>query len=223
MIQAADKVRQDAVALSQMLASLPATSPFTRPFPGTSIGNQLKQVAQIMQLQPTIGLQRQIFFASLGGFDTHSGQSWQQFDLLRQVADAMLSLYSATQDLGIAGQVTQFTESEFGRTLQPSGTGCDHGWGNHHLVLGGAVKGGDVYGRYPKMAIGGPDDCLSSSNPSTPARGAWLPSTAIDQFAATLGKWFGVNMADPTVTAKAFPNLASFTSQGLPADLGFMS
>lgn len=188
MIQAADKVRQDAVNLSALLASLPPSSPFTRAFPSTTIGQQLQQVAQIMQLQPKIGLKRQIFFCSLGGFDTHSGQSWQQFDLLRQVADAMLSLYSATQDLAIANQVTTFTESEFGRTLQPSGTGCDHGWGNHNLVLGGAVHGGDIYGHYPAMSVGGPDDCLSNSNPSTPARGAWLPSTAFDQFAATLGK-----------------------------------
>ena len=222
MIQAADKVRQDAVNLSNMLASLPPSSPFSRPFPSTDIGQQLQQVAQIMQLQPSIGLNRQIFFASLSGFDTHSGQSWQQFSLLQQLADAMLSLYSATNDLGIANQVTQFTESEFGRTLQPSGSGCDHGWGSHHLVLGGAVKGGDMYGRYPQMALGGPDDCLSNSNPSTPARGAWLPSTAIDQFAATLGKWFGVDMTNPAVTGTVFPNLASFTSQGLPSDLGFM-
>jgi uncharacterized protein (DUF1501 family) len=222
MIQAADKVRQDAISLSQMLASLPPASPFTVPFPSTTIGQQLLQVAQIMQLQPTIGLNRQIFFCSLGGFDTHSGQSWQQFSLLLEIAAGMQALYSATQDLAIANQVTTFTESEFGRTLQPSGSGCDHGWGNHHLVLGGAVAGGDIYGRYPQMALGGPDDCLSNSNPSTPARGAWLPSTSIDQFAATLGKWFGVNMMDPTVTSIAFPSLASFTSAGLPADLGFM-
>ena len=222
MIQAADKVRQDAINLSALLASLPPSAPFTRPFPTTTIGQQLLQVAQIMQLQPQIGLKRQIFFCSLTGFDTHSGQSWQQFSLLGQVADAMLSLYGATEDLGIPSQVTTFTESEFGRTLQPSGSGCDHGWGNHHLVLGGAVQGGDMYGRYPEMALGGPDDCLSSSNPSTPARGAWLPSTSIDQFAATLGKWFGVDMTNPAVTATAFPNLASFVSQGLPADLGFM-
>jgi uncharacterized protein (DUF1501 family) len=222
MIQAADKVRQDAVNLSAMLASLPAASPFTRAFPSTSIGQQLQQVAQIMQLQSQIGLKRQIFFCSLGGFDTHSGQSWQQFSLLGEIADAMLSMYSATEDLGIANQVTTFTESEFGRTLQPSGSGCDHGWGNHNLVLGGAVHGGDLYGRYPAMALGGPDDCLSNSNPSTPARGAWLPSTSFDQFAATLGKWFGVDMSNPAVVAQTFPNLASFTSQGLAADLGFM-
>jgi uncharacterized protein (DUF1501 family) len=222
MIQAADKVRQDAVNLSALLSNLPPSSPFTRAFPQTAIGKQLQQVAQIMQLQPQIGLKRQIFFCSLGGFDTHSGQSWQQFSLLQEVAAAMQALYSATTDLGIANQVTMFTESEFGRTLQPSGSGCDHGWGNHHIVMGGAVHGGDIYGRYPQMTIGGPDDCLSTSNPSTPARGAWLPSTSIDQFAATLGKWFGVDMTNPAVTQAAFPNLASFTSQGLPADLGFM-
>jgi uncharacterized protein (DUF1501 family) len=222
MIQAADKVRQDAINLSAMLASLPPASPFTRPFPSTTIGQQLLQAAQIMQLQPKIGLKRQIFFCSLGGFDTHSGQSWQQFSLLGEVADAMLSLYSATQDLAIANQVTTFTESEFGRTLQPSGTGCDHGWGNHNLVLGGAVHGGDIYGHYPAMSLGGPDDCLSNSNPSTPARGAWLPSTAFDQFAATLGKWFGVDMTNATTVAQTFPNLGSFTNQGLPPDIGFM-
>lgn len=81
---------------------------------------------------------------------------------------------------------------------------------------------GEIYGRYPAMAVGGPDDCLSNSNPSTPARGAWLPSTAIDQFASTLGKWFGVDLSNPAVVAQAFPNLASFTTQGAPADLGFM-
>lgn len=222
MIQAADKVRQDAVNLSALLSNLPAASPFTRPFPQTSIGQQMQQVAQIMQLQPQLGLKRQIFFCSLGGFDTHSGQSWQQFSLLGEIADAMLSMYSATQDLGIASQVTTFTESEFGRTLQPSGSGCDHGWGGHQLVLGGAVKGGDLYGRYPAMAIGGPDDCLSNSNPSTPARGAWLPSTAIDQYAATLARWFGVDLTNPATVAQTFPNLPNFTNQGQPAYLGFM-
>jgi uncharacterized protein (DUF1501 family) len=138
-------------------------------------------------------------------------------------SDAMLSLYGATQDLGVANQVAAFTESEFGPTLQPSGSGCDHGWGNHNLLLGGAVNGGDLYGNYPEMAVGGPDDCLSNSNPSTPARGAWLPSSAIGQFAATLGKWFGVDMTNPATVAQTFPNLASFTARGLSADVGFMA
>jgi uncharacterized protein (DUF1501 family) len=119
----------------------------------------------------------------------------------------MLSLYNASAEMGIADKVTMFTESEFGRTLQPSGTGSDHGWGSHHIVLGGAVHGGDLYGRFPVMALGGPDDSA--------ARGAWIPSTSTDQFGATLAKWFGVPAASlPTV----FPNLAQFSV----TDLGFM-
>ncbi len=207
MIQAADKVRQDAINLSGMLKSLGSAPPMAATFPGTSIGRQLKQVAQILQLRPQIGLSRQIFFCSMGGFDTHSAQSWGQWDLLKQISDGMLSFYNATAELGIADKVTTFTESEFGRTLQPSGTGSDHGWGSHHLLLGGAVKGGDVYGRYPVMALGGPDD---SAN-----RGAWIPSTSTDQFGATLAKWFGV---DANGLATVFPNLAQFPI----SDLGFM-
>lgn len=208
MIQAANKVRQDALSLSAMLKSLGSAAPMTTKFPGTTIGQQLQQVAQILQLRPQIGLSRQIFFCSLGGFDTHSAQSWTQWDLLKQIADGMLSFYNATAELGIADKVTTFTESEFGRTLQPSGSGSDHGWGNHHFVLGGAVKGGDVYGRFPVMALSGPDD---SGN-----RGAWIPSTSTDQFGATLAKWFGV---DANGLATVFPNLAQFTT----TDLGFMS
>ena len=207
MIQAADKIRQDAQALSGMLASLGSAAPLTTKFPSTSIGAQLLQVAQILQLRPQIGLSRQIFFCSIGGFDTHSAQSWGQWDLLKQISDGMLSFYNATAELGIADKVTTFTESEFGRTLQPSGTGSDHGWGNHHLVLGGGVQGGDIYGRFPVMALGGPDDSAS--------RGAWIPSTSTDQFGATLAKWFGV---DANGLASVFPNLAQFSTP----DLGFM-
>lgn len=207
MIQAANKVKQDALSLSNMLKSVGNATPLTTTFPGTSIGRQLQQVAQILQLRPQIGLSRQIFFCSLGGFDTHSSQSWMQWDLLKQIAAGMESLYKATVELGLADKVTTFTESEFGRTLQPSGTGSDHGWGAHHIVLGGAVKGGDVYGRMPILALGGPDD---SSN-----RGAWIPSTSTDQFGATLARWFGVDSAGLNTV---FPNLSKFAT----ADVGFM-
>ena len=207
MIQAADKVRQDALVLSATLKSLGSAPPLTTTFPNSYLGNQLKQVAQILQLRSQIGLSRQIFFCSLGGFDTHSGQNYFQLELLRQIDEGMSSLYNATSELGIADKVTTFTESEFGRTLQPSGTGSDHGWGSHHMVLGGAVKGGDMYGRFPVMALGGPDDSAS--------RGAWIPSTSTDQFGATLAKWFGV---DSNGLNTVFPNLSQFPVK----DLGFM-
>ncbi|MEP6535049.1 MAG: DUF1501 domain-containing protein [Bryobacteraceae bacterium] len=207
LIQSANKVRQDAQTLNGMLKSLSAGSPLATAFPQTEIGRQLQQVAQIIRLRTSTGMSRQVFFCSLGGFDTHSSQSWAQWDLLRQVADALLAFYNSTTEMGIAGQVTSFTESDFGRTLQPSGSGCDHGWGSHHLVLGGAVKGGDLYGTFPTMALGGPDD---SSN-----RGAMIPTTSIDQYGGTMAKWFGVSAAS---MPQVFPNLANFP---VP-DLGFL-
>ena len=208
LVQGANKVRQDALALSGLLKGLAAGTPMAAQFPGTSIGNQLKQVAQIIQLRPQIGLKRQVFFCSLDGFDTHGSQSWQHWQLLKQLADAMGAFHSATVELGIADKVTTFTESEFSRTLQPSGAGTDHGWGSHHLVMGGAVKGGNLYGRYPAMALGGPDD---SGN-----RGVWIPSTSLDQYGATFTKWFGL---DATAIANVFPNLSKFPV----SDLGFLS
>jgi uncharacterized protein (DUF1501 family) len=207
VIQAANKVRQDALSLSAMLTGLKSSTPMSTKFPATAIGRQLLQVAQILQLRDQIGLKRQVFFCSIGGFDTHSGQSWQQWDLMRQIAEGAQAFYNATTELGIADKVTTFTESEFGRTLQPSGSGTDHGWGSHHMVLGGAVKGGDIYGRFPVMALGGPDD--------SSVRGAWIPSTSTDQYGATLAKWFGV---DAGGLATVFPNLAQFP---VP-NLGFM-
>ncbi len=207
MVQAANHVWQDALSLGALLKGSSGGTLATV-FPGTPIGQQLQQVAKIIKLRGTTGMGRQVFYCALGGFDTHSAQSWGQMDLLRQVAQAMAAFYAATQELGVANQVTTFTESEFGRSLQPSGTGSDHGWGSHHLVLGGAVKGGRLYGSFPSLVLGGADDASS--------RGLLIPSTSLDQYAATLARWFGV---DATGMAKVFPNLGAFAT----ADMGFMA
>ena len=205
LIQATNHVRQDALALNGLLSGTSAT--ISTPFPGTSLGNQLLQVAKIIKLRSSTGMRRQVFFCSLGGFDTHGGQSWQHWDLLRQVAEGLSAFYNATNEMGVADRVTSFTLSDFGRTLQPSGTGSDHGWGSHQLVLGGAVQGGKIYGTFPTLALGGPDDAGS--------RGALIPSTSIDQYGATLAAWLGVPAAQ---LGSVFPNLAKFGA----SNLGFL-
>lgn len=207
MVQAANDVRADGIELNGMLTGLSGAG-FTTAFPGTGIGQQLRQVAQIIALRGATGMKRQVFFCALGGFDTHSIQSWTQWDLLRQLAEGMAAFSTATAELGVAEQVTTFTASEFGRSLQPSGSGSDHGWGNHQLIMGGAVKGGDLYGTFPDLALGGPDD--------TGTRGVLIPTTSLDQFGGTCAKWFGVPSAD---MAAVFPNLGKF---GTP-DLGFIT
>lgn len=207
LVQAANEVRRDALSLNGLLRSGNAAT-LNTVFPGTALGRQLRQVARVIALRNTVGLRRQVFFCQLGGFDTHSAQGWTFWDLLRQLAEGMAAFHAAMQELGTANQVTSFTQSEFGRTLQPSGSGSDHGWGNHLLVMGGAVRGGQVYGRFPFPALGGADDANG--------RGALLPSTSLEQFGATLARWFG---ADAAALAAAFPNLAAFA----PQDLGFMA
>ncbi len=208
LVQAANKSRKDAMDLNGLLTSGLA-SQLTTPFPTTSIGQQLEQVARLIAIRSVTGMSRQVFFCSLGSFDTHGSQSWQQWDLLSDLTDAMNTFYTCTQnDLQIPDKVTTFTISDFGRTLQPSGSGTDHGWGNHHMIMGGAVKGGNVYGTFPDLSLNGPDDSGS--------RGALVPSTSIAQYGATLARWFGVQ--DGVDMNTVFPTLPNFTIQ----DLGFM-
>jgi uncharacterized protein (DUF1501 family) len=210
LIQAASNTTsnalQDSKALADAIAGAPALATV---FPNNGLANQLKQVAQIISVRATLGLQRQIFFVSLGGFDTHSDQLNAQTGLYTQLSQAMNAFYQATVEIGAASQVTSFTLSDFNRTYQPDSTsGTDHAWGGHHLIMGGGVHGGDFFGTFPTLALGGPDDATNE--------GRWIPTTSLDQYAGTLANWFGVPTADlPTI----FPNLANFTTP-LPTFLG---
>ncbi len=196
----------DAAALS---AALGKGTALKTQFPTTSIGAQLKQVAQIIQVQSYLGMRRQIFFCSLGGFDTHAGELETHNNLYPQLSPALAAFYDATQELGVAQNVTTFTESDFSRTFQPTTEdGSDHAWGSHHLVLGGAVQGGQVFGQFPTFELGGPDD--------TDVRGRWIPTTSIDQYGATLCSWFGL---PDDALATVFPNLANFPD----STVGFMA
>ncbi len=202
LVQAANQSRRDAMDLNALLTG--ATATLTTVFPGTSLGNQLQQVAKIIKLRSTTGMSRQVFLCSIGGFDTHGAQSWQQWNLLREVAEALAAFYNATGELGVADRVTSFTMSDFGRSLQPSGSGCDHGWGSHHLILGGAVQGGKMFGTFPTLALGGPDD--------SGTRGTLIPTTSTDQYGATLAAWLGV---PANQLGTVFPNLQKFANQNL--------
>ncbi len=177
-------------------------------FPGTSLGAQLKTVAQLIRIRAPQGPGRQVYFVSLNGFDTHAGQAYQQFAMLKQVSQALAAFQHALEEIRAQHQVTTFTMSDFGRTLQPNSSGTDHAWGNHQLVLGAAVRGG-LYGRFPDFALGGKDDATG--------RGAWIPQFSNQQFGATLGKWFGANaeMLDTQVFKNELNHFAL-------KDLGFM-
>lgn len=177
-------------------------------FPKTSLGGQLEQVAKLIQVRQTMGMTRQIFFASIGGFDTHTNQLTDQDNLFGQLSPALRALFDATVELGIAEKVTTFTESDFSRTLQPnSNGGSDHAWGSHHLVLGGAVKGASLYGTFPSLDLNGQDDAGGE--------GRWIPTTSVDQYGATLAAWFGVQLSN---LRSVFPNIGNFTV----SDLGFL-
>jgi uncharacterized protein (DUF1501 family) len=221
LVASASRTMQQGLDIGQILNSNPTIA---TPFPANNtLGSQLLQVAKVIKLNstsPTLGLNRQIFFCQLGGFDTHQGQLATQSSLLTQVGAAIKAFYDATVELGLEQQVTTFTLSDFGRTFQPAGTGTgtvgsDHAWGNHHFVVGGAVRGGDFYGEpgpnglvFPELRLSGPND--------TDNRGRWIPTASVEQYAATLAGWYGVSGADLPLV---FPNIGRFPR----TDLGFMN
>ena len=201
----------DAIVSSDLLNTvLNATTPLATVFPNTTAGNQLKMAARLIAASPTLGLKRQIFFVQLGGWDLHAAQvvntdptTGVHAGLISQISQAVSAFYNATTELGVANQVTTFTASDFGRTFRSNGDGSDHGWGSHHFVVGGAVRGTDIYGKMPTLSINGPDDT---------GLGRWIPTTSVDEYAATLATWFGVSAADlPTV----LPNIGRFAKPNL--------
>ena len=222
--RAANDVTDSALRTAAALGNANATVSTT--FPNTNLGNQLKQVALLIKAcsdqSPTnsLRMRRQIFFVQLGGFDSHALQraaNNSQDSLLAQVGPAVKAFYDETVAQGISDKVTTFTLSDFGRTFQPAGAGAgvvgtDHAWGNHHFIVGGAVRGGQLYGTYPTLQRGGPDDTDSGSNP----RGRWIPTVSVEQYAATLATWYGLAPGDLTTV---FPFISRFPV----ANLGFMA
>ena len=210
LVQADNTITSNAYSYAKTLtAAVRSVPPLNTVFPtANGLSAQLKQIAQIIQVRAALGVNRQIFFCGVGNFDTHSNQLVLQNGLLTQMSAAMNAFYAATVEMGVQNSVTSFTMSDFSRTFQPnSNTGTDHAWGSHHIVMGGAVKGGQMYGTFPTLHLGGPDD--SGTN------GRWVPSTGSVQYAATLASWFGVSAAQMPLV---FPNIGSFTK----ANLGFV-
>ena len=223
LIKSSAQIAQDSLDIRRQLrdAGNPENPTWPTLFPNTGLGNQLRQVAKLIKTSREFltNVRRQIFFVSLGGFDTHNNQgaeTGQQSNLWIQVSQAMNALYQATVELGVSDRVTQFTMSDFSRTFKPAnpgqGVGSDHAWGGHHFVVGDSVIGGDFYGTFPDVTIGGAGDY----DAGTGSRGRWIPTQSVDQYAATLATWFGMQDSD---VQYVFPNLGAFT----PQTLGFMA
>ena len=186
--------------VNSALAGVTLNTTFTA---SNSLAQQLQIVARLIGAQSTLGVKRQVFFVSLNGFDTHNALMQNHPGLLTMVADALSSFYQATVELGVANKVTTFTASDFGRTFTPNSDGSDHGWGSHHFILGGAVNGGRYYGTAPHVSVSTPDQV---------GQGRLLPSTSVDQFAATLARWFGVSDSE---LVTVLPNIGNFSNTSL--------
>ena len=193
-------------------STVTAPTQYFQPSTGNNVNNglaqQLQTVARVIGARSALGAKRQVFFVAMGGFDTHDTQNASQADLLARLSHAMAYFDGVLANVGgvdLRNNVTLFTASDFGRTITTNGDGTDHGWGGHHFVLGGAVKGGEIYGRFPIFGL---------NNNQDSANNAYLPVTSVDTIGSTLGRWFGVSDANLDTV---FPNLKNF-----PRDLGFL-
>ena len=208
--------------------TVPEFAPFVPVLSGNNLAAQLKMVARLIAARSTLGAKRQVFFVSAGNFDLHDNLIAYQAQNLTVLNNALNAFYQTTVNLGVADKVTSFTASDFGRTLTSNGDGSDHGWGSHHLVVGGAVKGKAFYGYAPPVSV---TDTASANDQWHVGQGRLLPTTSVDQYAGTLATWFGV---DPVGVNGAtselddiLPNLRNFgvtAPSGIdyPKNLGFM-
>jgi uncharacterized protein (DUF1501 family) len=214
LVTAANANFNRGVGFSTTLTNALKSAKVNTVFPATLIGAQLQTVAQIMSIRGALGIGRQVFFCQLGGFDTHGAQQPTQDPLLQQLSQAVAAFYLATQEVGTDAVTATFTASEFGRTLQPNGNaGTDHAWGSHHFVIGtgvnngGSLLGGQIWGQFPSLALGGPNDANT--------RGTMVPTTSVDQYAATMAQWFGVS---PANLNSIFPYVGNFPT----SNVGFL-
>jgi len=180
-------------------------------------------VARLIRGRASLGVKRQVFFVSMGGYDLHDDLDTKQGPLMQRLSDAMVAFQQQMEKLQIADKVTAFTASDFGRTLSSNGNGSDHGWGSHHFVVGGAVKGKAFYGTPPPVSVG---NTAADDDQWHVGQGRLLPTTSVDQYAATLAKWFGVPDSDLN---SILPNLKNFNNVTAPSGIvyprtmGFMA
>jgi uncharacterized protein (DUF1501 family) len=162
-------------------------------------------VAKLMAVRDNLdsNITRQVYFVGLGGWDTHDNQSSKHYGLLQHLSKSLHAFNSTLEELGLQNQVTTFTASEFGRSLTPNNDGTDHGWGGHNLIMGGSVKGGDIFGTMPKLEIDSPDVLKN---------GRVIPTTSVEQYSATLARWFGLSSSEINTV---FPNLHRFNTNNL--------
>jgi uncharacterized protein (DUF1501 family) len=229
----ADQAINTGALLNNAISSTSSASYWTTPFPTkitppeggaaftSTLSPQLQMVARLIAAGNSplanggFGMKRQIFFCQIGGYDLHTGQTdysnndpnnvliGAHTNLLAELSQSMLAFQRAMEQLGLSDSVTSFTASDFGRTFPSNGEGSDHGWGSHHLILGGAVNGQRTYGQFPALTINGPNDTST---------GRWIPTTAIDQYFATLATWFGVDSGN---LSTVFPNIGRFATPNL--------
>jgi uncharacterized protein (DUF1501 family) len=214
MVKAHAQIQQRQTQFSETLNSALSNAPvFGQAFGDGPLHKQLEMVAKLIAVRENLDtdIHRQVFFVQLGGWDTHAAQNGDvpssHPNLLAQVSESLDTFYAALVQLGLQNQVTTFTASEFGRSLTPNGDGTDHGWGGHSLVMGGAVAGNDIYGAMPELRVDGADAVEN---------GRIIPTTSVDQYGATLARWFGLNDSELNTL---FPNLANFNN----SDLGFLA